>query len=262
MTLLKHEFRMGQKALAIWTAAIGAFIACCVFLFPEMAGQMKMVSNIFASMGAFTAAFGMDRLNFGTLTGFYAIECGNILGIGGAVFAAFTASNLLSKEEKDRTAEYLLTHPVTRAQVVAGKLAALLLQTLVLNLVVFLLAAVSVAAIGYDIPWKELLLLHGSCLLVQIELEGICFGISAFLRRSGMGVGMGIAICMYALNIVANLTDKVKFLKYITPFAYAEGADILTAGKLDGKLVAIGMVITAAGIAAAFWQYCRKDIHG
>ena len=44
MTLLKHEFRMGQKALSIWTAAIGAFIACCVFLFPEMAGQMKMVS--------------------------------------------------------------------------------------------------------------------------------------------------------------------------------------------------------------------------
>ena len=58
MTLLKHELRMGRKALAIWTAAIGGFIACCIFLFPEMAGQMKMVSNIFASMGAFTAAFG------------------------------------------------------------------------------------------------------------------------------------------------------------------------------------------------------------
>ena len=77
-----------------------------------------------------------------------------------------------------------------------------------------------------------------------------------------MGLGMGIAICMYALNIVANLTEKMKFLKYFTPFAYAEGADILTAGRLDGKLVAIGMVITAAGIAAAFWQYGRKDIHG
>ena len=59
-----------------------------------------------------------------------------------------------------------------------------------------------------------------------------------------------------------SVTEKMKFLKYFTPFAYAEGADILTAGKLDGKLVAIGMVITAAGIAAAFWQYGRKDIHG
>ena len=120
MTILKHEFRMGAKALAIWTAAIAGFIVCCVFLFPEMAGQMKTVSNNCASMGAFTAAFGMDRLNFGTLTGFYAIECGNILGIGGALFAAMLGSNMLCKEEKEHTAEFLLTHPVTRCRVVAG----------------------------------------------------------------------------------------------------------------------------------------------
>ena len=88
MTLLKHEFRMGSKALAIWTAAIGGFMVCCVFLFPEMAGQMKLVSNIFASMGAFTAAFGMDRLAFGELRGFYAVECGKSLGVGGAFCAA------------------------------------------------------------------------------------------------------------------------------------------------------------------------------
>ena len=33
----------------------------------------------------------MDRLNFGTLDGYYAIECGNILGLGGAFFAALSA---------------------------------------------------------------------------------------------------------------------------------------------------------------------------
>ena len=109
MTILNHELNMGKKAVAIWTAAIGGFIACCVFLFPEMAGQMSTVSNIFASMGAFTAAFGMDRLNFGTLTGFYAIECGNILGIGGALFASMLASNMLCKEEKEHTAGYVST---------------------------------------------------------------------------------------------------------------------------------------------------------
>ncbi len=261
MTLLKHEFRMGRKALAIWTAAIGAFIACCVFLFPEMAGQMKMVSNIFASMGAFTAAFGMDRLNFGTLTGFYAIECGNILGIGGALFAAMLASNLLCKEEKERTAEFLLTHPITRCQVVAGKLLAMLAQTVVMNAVVFVIAVASVAAIGYDIPWKELALLHLSCFLLQVELEGICFGISAFLRRGSLGIGMGITICLYFMNLIANLSKQAKFLKYITPFGYTEGADILSDGRLNPRYLAVGAVFTAIGILAAFWEYRRKDIH-
>lgn len=261
MTLLKHEFRMSSKALAIWTAAIGGFMVCCVFLFPEMAGQMKMVSNIFASMGAFTAAFGMDRLNFGTLTGFYAIECGNILGIGGALFAAMLSSNLLCKEEKERTAEFLLTHPVTRCQVVAEKLGAMVLQTAVLNAAVFLMAIASVAAIGYEIPWKELGLLHLANFLVQLELEGICFGISAFLRRGGLGIGMGLTICLYFLNLMANLSQNAKFLKYITPFGYAEGADVLSDGCLNPRYLAVGAAFTALGILAAFWQYRRKDIH-
>ena len=261
MTLLKHEFHMGSKALAIWTAAIGGFMVCCVFLFPEMAGQMKLVSNIFASMGAFTAAFGMDRLNFGTLTGFYAIECGNILGIGGALFAAMLSSNLLCKEEKEHTAEFLLTHPITRSQAVAGKLGAMVLQTVVLNGAVFLMAIGSVAAIGYEIPWKELGLLHLANLFVQLELEGICFGISAFLRRGGLGIGMGLTISMYFLNLVANLSKNAKFLKYITPFGYAEGADLISDGRINLQYLAVGAAFTALGILAAFWQYHRKDIH-
>lgn len=260
MTLVKHELRQSWKLTAIWAAGIGFFIAICVFMFPEMASEMKTVSKIFASMGAFTAAFGMDRLNFGTLIGFYAIECGNILGIGGALYAAMMGSNLLCKEEKDRTAEFLLTHPVTRTQVVAGKLAAMLLQTLALNAAAFALAVGSMAAIGEKIPWKELWLLHLSCFLVQVELEGICFGISAFLRRNGMGIGMGITISMYILNILANLSKNAKFLKYITPFGFAEGADLVSDGKLNPAYLAVGLCFTAIGITAAFWKYRRKDI--
>lgn len=261
MTLMRHEFRMGRRALAVWTAAIGLFVACCVFLFPEMGAQMKMVSNIFATMGAFTAAFGLDKLNFGTLTGFYAIECGNILGVGGALFAAMVSSNMLCKEEKEHTAEFLLTHPVTRSQVVVGKLAALLAQTVVLNLAVLLLAVISVAAIGYPIPWKELGLLHLACFLVQLELEGICFGLSAFLRRGGMGIGMGITISLYFVNLIANLSPKAKFLKYVTPFSLSEGAELLSSGGLNPAYLAVGTAVTLVGILAAFWQYNRKDIH-
>ena len=114
MTLVKHELKQGKASFFIWTASIGFLLVTCVFLFPEMKGQMNGVNDMFASMGSFTEAFGMDRLNFGTLTGFYAVECGNILGLGGAFFASLCAVGILSKEEKDKTAEFLLTHPVSR----------------------------------------------------------------------------------------------------------------------------------------------------
>ncbi|MGM9586486.1 MAG: ABC transporter permease subunit [Candidatus Limivicinus sp.] len=261
MTLLKHELKQGFKTLAIWTASIGFLIAICLFLFPEMKGEMDNVSDMFSSMGSFTAAFGMDRLNFGTLIGFYAVECGNILGLGGAFFASLIAVSALAKEEKERTAEFLLSHPVSRVSVISSKLASLVVQIVVMNVVIFALSAACIAIIGEEPAWKEICLLHLAYFLLQLELAGICFGISAFLRRGSLGIGLGIAAIMYFLNIIANISEKAEFLKVITPFGYAEGADIVSNGSLDGKLILIGMAFALIGVAAAYFWYSRKDIH-
>lgn len=260
MTLMKHELKQGRKSLMIWTAAIGFLLAVCVFMFPEMKGEMDGVSDMFASMGSFTEAFGMDRINFGSLMGFYAVECGNILGLGGAFFAALCGVSILAKEEKEHTAEFLLTHPVSRVHIVAQKLLAVMIQIIVMNVLVCVLSIASIALIGETISWKELLLLHLAFLFLQIEIAGICFGISAFLRRGGLGIGLGIAAVMYFLNLIANISDSAKFLKYITPFGYTEGADIVSNASLDTGLVLLGMLYCVIGVVVAFMKYCKKDI--
>lgn len=260
MTLVKHELKQGKMSLIVWASSIIFLMVICVLLFPEMKGEMDTVGDMFASMGSFTQAFGMDRISFGSLLGFYAVECGNILGLGGAFFAAFYAVTMLAKEEKDHTAEFLLTHPVSRVRVITEKLTAVMLQIVLLNLTVLASSLISIACIGEEIPWKELLLLHLAYFILQVELAGICFGISAFLRRGSIGIGLGIATMMYFLNLISNITEKAEFLKYFTPFAYAEGTDIVTDVTLDGGLVAIGLVCGVLGIAAAYWKYCKKDI--
>ena len=261
MTIMKHELRQGRTAFLIWTGSIGFLLAVCIFLFPEMKGEMDSVSSLFSSMGAFTAAFGMDRLNFGTLTGYYAIECGNVLGLGGAFYASLCAVGMLNKEEKDRTAEFLLTHPVSRTRIITEKLVSVLIRITVLNGAAWLLSAGSIAAVGEAVPWKELNLLHLAYFLMQLELAGICFGISAFMRRGSLGVGLGLAAMMYFLNLIANITDSAAFLATVTPFGYCGGADIVTNGSLDAGRVAFGMAAGIAAAAAAYLKYAGKDIH-
>lgn len=260
MTVIRHELKQSRISLIIWTAAIGFLLAVCIFMFPEMKGEMNEVNEVFSSMGSFTQAFGMDKVNFGTLLGFYAVECGNILGLGGAFFASLCAISVLSKEEKERTAEFLLTHPVSRVNVVAEKLISVILQIVILNVVVYVIAASSIALIGEEVPWQEITLMHTAYLILQFELAGICFGVSAFLRRGSIGTGLGIAVIMYFLNIIANLTESAEFLKYITPFGYADGAEIVRNVSLDMNMIAIGLAFAVVGILAGFIKYCRKDI--
>ena len=260
MTLVRHELRQGKIPFLIWTASIGFLLAVCIFLFPEMKGQMESVNDVFASMGSFTEAFGMDRLNFGTLIGFYAVECGNVLGLGGAFYAALCAAGVLSKEEKDKTAEFLLTHPVSRKKVITEKLIAVLIQITAMSIILYAVSVGSIAAVGEAIPWKEISLLHFAYYLLQIELAGICFGVSSFLCKGSAGIGLGIAAMMYFLNLIANIADVAEFLKYITPFGYCEGADIVSSGGLDLALVAIGAGMGICGIVIAYLKYTKKDI--
>lgn len=260
MTVLKNEIKINKIPLLIWSLSIGLMIAMCVCMFPEMEKEMDNVNKIFSSMGNFTAAFGMDKLNFGTLIGFYAVEGGSILGIGGAFYAAITGITALMNEEKNRTAEFLMTHPLTRARVVTEKLLAVVAQITLVNLIVLLLGVGSIKIIGESMDWKQLLLLHLAYYLMQIEIAGICFGISACIAKSGIGIGIGIAAGMYMLNIVANISDQAKALKYITAFGYTDGAQILSDKALEYGYLAVGMVFCVVGVIAAYAVYTKKDL--
>ena len=130
-----------------------------------------------------------------------------------------------------------------------------------MNLIIYALSVSSIAVIGEEIPWKELSLMHLAYYLLQIELAGICFGISAFLRKGSVGVVLGIAVMMYFLNLIANIAEVAEFLKYITPFGYCEGADIVSNGSLDGIMVTVGIALCIVGITAAYLKYTAQDIH-
>ena len=260
MTIFKHELRRGKTALLIWSAAISFMLGVCVIIYPEMSTQMGDISAMFADMGSFSAAFGMDRINFGEFIGFFGVECGNVLGLGGAFFAALLGVSALAKEEKEHTAEFLLTHPVSRTRIAAEKLCAVAAQIVILNLIVAAVAAGSIWIIGEKAPVRILALFFLAYLLMQLEIAAVTFGISACLKRGGLGIGLGLAAVFYFLNIIANLTEKGAFLKYFTPFSYTDGADIITNSAMNGGYLAAGLVLGAAGIVLAFLWYRKKDI--
>ncbi len=261
MTLFFHELKRDSVKLLVWTAAIAFLLCTSIVIYPQMTSQMNDMGDMFSEMGGFSAAFGMDKVNFGEFSGYFAVECGNVLGLGGAFFAALLGISALAKEEHDRTAEFLLTHPVSRTYVVAQKLAAVAVEVLILNAVVILAAVLSSLAIGEKIDAKLFVTLFSGYILMQLEIACVMFGISAFLRGGGLGVGLGITFVLYFMSILSNLTERAEFLRYITPFSYADGTAIVSSGRIEVKYLIPGLVFAAAGVAAAFVKYGKKDIH-
>ena len=102
MNILKNEMRQGLKGLLLWGLIIGGTIVLCVALFPDLKKEFGDMVDAMADMGGFGAAFGMNQLNYGEITGFYGIYAGSMLGIGGIFFAAVLGTGILAKEEKQK----------------------------------------------------------------------------------------------------------------------------------------------------------------
>ena len=259
MTVFCKELRSGAVSFLVWSAIVGGLMAVCVGLYPSMSGSMEDMSALFAGMGDFSAAFGLDKLQFGSIMGFYGTECGNILGLGGAFYAALTAMGLLAGEEGGHTAEFLLTHPVGRLRAAGEKLAALFVLVLGLNLVCFACGAGGILLIGEEADWGDLLRYHGALLLMQLEIGGLCFGLSALLRRGGVGLGMGLTALLYFAGLLLNLDQGLDWLRFVTPYYYADAARLF-AGETQAAPVLAGCMLGALGMGFGLWWYGRKDI--
>lgn len=262
MTILKHEIAQNRISLAIWTCVIAFMLGICIIIYPEMSGQMGEIGVAFSNMGGFSAAFGMDKINFGEFTGFFGVECGNVLGLGGAFFAALISIMALAKEEKEHTAEFLLTHPISRTNIVCQKLISVFVQILILNAASICITAISTIIIGESPEIKPMAMMFAVYFIMQLETAAVCFGISAFIGSNGSpaGLGLGLAAAFYFMNIISNLSEDAAFLKYITPFGYTDCAKIITEGSIEVKYLVVGLIISVAGIMAAFIRYEGKDI--
>ncbi len=260
MTLYRYELRKGRLSWIIWTAAMTFVLALCVLIYPMMEEQMAELSQSLAAMGGLSEAMGLDEGLFTDFTSYFAMECSETLGLGGAILASILGASALSKEEREHTAEFLLTHPISRAYVVTSKLLSIYTRLLALNLTVALGTALCIALLAIEADFGLLALVFLSNLLLQIEIASLCFFLSATLTRGGLGVGLGLSLGFYVLNLLSSITEQTEFLQYLTPFAYANGGEIVADGALHAGYLTIGLVLTVAAVAATYWCYGKKDI--
>lgn len=260
MTLLKHEMKMNLKALLIWSCCIGFSCFGCLLLFGSLKDTMDQMADVYAQMGSFSAALGLDRLSISTMEGFYATEIALIFAIGGAMFAAMTGAVMLSKEEEGHTSEFLYTLPWRRTQIVWWKYASMAALIVLFQIICILWELPGFAIAGEVPPTEEYLLYHGAQLLMQIEVGSICFLISSVCKKKQIGAGLGLAVLFYLMDMMCRIVPDIEKLKYVTPYYYSNAADIFTTGTVSKSMVGIGILVAVVTAVSAAEIYKRRDL--
>ena len=118
MNLFLHEMKQYWKYLLFWSIGIVAMVGGGMGKFTALYDSSDTsITDVFNQLPkAFLAMFGMVNLEVTSLSGFYGV-INFYLVIMGAIFAIILGAGILSKEERDKTAEFLMVKPVTRTWV-------------------------------------------------------------------------------------------------------------------------------------------------
>jgi ABC-2 type transport system permease protein len=262
-TIYRHEFLARLKSVIIWSIAVTAIQTLFFSIFPGFAEEAAVINEIWAKFPPeLQAAFGIDRLNFATVLGFYAF-----LLIFVQLCLAIQAGNygfgLVSVEESELTADFLMSKPVSRAQILNAKLLAALSSIGLTTLVAWAATLLSIAiwSDGHEYDSGILLLLMLSLPVFQVFFLGVGLGISLIVKRvrSVTPYSLGLAFGSYVLSAFSGMLGDVK-LEYITPFKHWDPAYIVSNAAYNAPLVLLNVTVTVVFVAVGYWLYLRRDI--
>lgn len=260
MVLLRQELRLNRRSFIIWSLGVGGLILACMLIFESMGDTAAELSDSFSRMGAFTAAFGLEKVSIGTLSGYFAVEVSVILSLGGAMFAALTGAGMVAKEEEGHTGEFLSSLPLGRGRVIFEKLAAMLILIVIFCAFCTLCSFGGFRMLGEKPDWAAFAKYHASVLLLCTELGCLCFALSAAVRRKPTGAALGLVLLAYFGDMIGRIVPSLEDWRFLSPFSYSNAADIFSGEAADPAALILAAAVTVLSVAAAFAVYGRRDL--
>jgi ABC-2 type transport system permease protein len=261
--IYRHEFRTRLKSVLIWSLALTVLVMFYSSLFSVFADQAALMNEMLARFPPeMRAAFGLDSIDLSTVLGFY-----SLIFLFVQLCLAIQASNygfgLVSIEENELTADFLLSKPVSRAQVMTSKLLAALTSLALTNLVVWASTFVSLALFRGEREYepRTLLLLLLGLAIFQLFFLSVGLVISLLVKRvrSVVPYALGLGFGAYVLSAFSGVFGEVA-LELVTPFKHLDAAFIVQHGAYDTPLVLLNVAVSLVSLAASYWLYLHRDI--
>jgi ABC-2 type transport system permease protein len=260
MNILLHELRVYRKSTIIWTISLIAIAALFMSFFPSFTKDTEEFRKLLEGYpAALREAFGINLDNFFSILGFYCYGL-SFVTLCGAIQAMNLGTSIISKEVREKTADFLLTKPVTRAAVLTNKLLAALLSIIVTN--IFYIIAATLFA--YQVATEEFdvgifLLLSLTVLFTQLIFLGIGFIVSVIFQKikSVLTVSLATVFAFYFLGMFSSNDMK----RYLSPFKYFDTAYIMEKSSYEASFMITGAVFLITAIGVSYFIYASKDIH-
>ena len=262
MNLYLRELKAYRKSTIIWALSLSAIVVLFMSIYPSFTKDVAASKQALANLPvAVRNVLDLSLANFFTIFGFFGYLL-NFALLAGAVQAMNLGTGIISKEDTGKTADFLLSKPVTRHAVVTAKLLAALSVVLITNLVFIaaaLMSAELVSKTAFNV--KTFVLLALTLFFVQLVFLalGMLFSVSLKRIKSVITVSLPTVFAFYIIGALGAIIGNDK-VRYITPFKFFDTDYIINHNAYEVVYMIIGAVFIVAVLSASYLIYAKKDI--
>ncbi len=263
MNIFLRELKANLKSLIIWSVIMLFFVYSGITKFSAYEGNPEMLEIMGSMPPALMEAFQMNAFNLTTIEGFFGVMF-MYFALLGTISATMWGSDIIAKEERDKTVEFALTLPVSRNRVVTAKITAVIVNCIAFLGVTWVASIAATATYSPDAAFYDFLAL---CMATLFVLQMIFLSIGVLLgcamkqhKRAG-SVAVGLLMGTYFISIIAGLNENLEFLKYFSPFTYFDRAQLLNESSVDPIYVLLSLAIIIVAYIGAYVTYGRRDLY-
>lgn len=263
MNIFFRELRAYRNSLIFWSIGILFMVASGMAKFAAMGGTGQSVDDLMKTMPkAVQSLVGFGSFDTTRATGYYGMLF-IYLAVMATIHAGMLGADIISKEERDKTSEFLFVKPESRSKIVTEKLLAGLTSIIIFNVVTLLssIAVVTKYSKGESVTHDILLLMAGMFFL-QLLFLSIGAGIAAISKSSKTpgSVTTGVLLFTFILSVAIDMNNKIEILKWITPFKYFDAKDLINSGSLSLVFVILSVVIVGVMTLCTYLFYKKRDL--
>lgn len=265
MNIYKFELKGYMRTIWIWILSLIALLIMYMAFYPIMSDDAQMMDKILEHYPEeLLKAFGMgENISFATVLGYFTFTF-VFVQLCLAIQSAYYGFNFLSIEERELTADFLYSKPVTRRNVFIQKhlaaVTALLLSDLAVWIGSFLAIEIFRGSNTYEA--NNLMILLISIPIFQLFFFSIGLVVTTLSKkiRSVISYAMALSFGLYILNAIRSIVGG-ELLGMISPYYYFEPGYILTHGKLNINLTLLGIAVIIISNILGYNLYLRRNIH-
>ena len=263
MNIFLRELKTNLRSLIIWGVIVIIFASIGFSKFSAYEGNPELLAILDDMPPALLAAFNFNAFNLTTITGFFGVMF-TYFALLVSVAAVMWGSDIIAKEERDKTVEFSLTLPVPRARLVTAKTLAAMVNCIGLLCITWGVMLANAAQYQPDSDFYEFLSISMLALFIMQMVFlaiGIFLGCTMKRYKLASSVAVSVILGTYFLSIISGLNENLDFLKYFSPFKYFNPANLLHFSRIEIIYVWISIAIIAVSLIGGYLSYSRRDLY-